>query len=238
MTRTQDRNDAVDRALNDAKSKGTITGWIYAADSPARIIYGHNRTRALATLAEAEAYCDALASAWLAWVHLVDKQCDYAASERHIAVDTADGYLFGRGSDGQPFTPETARAFADQRNADCKPDRQTYAVYRLALVQPAPTPGNASHVFREVARPDQPHPSVAHYAGLTGRAGAVPAHATLGDRRALCEVPGVTLGGLPAVISGARNDHATVANLSGVGQCDFSWPTVARVVASGGAFMP
>jgi len=39
----------------------------------------------------------------------------------HVVVDGHDGYTFWRGSDGQLFTFETAKAFAEQRNAEMKP---------------------------------------------------------------------------------------------------------------------
>ena len=59
----------------------------------------------------------------------------------------------------------------------------------------------------------------------------------LDQRRELCQTRTATLDGWPAVISGALNDFATVATLGGSGHaCEFAWPTVARIVANGGAF--
>lgn len=47
----------------------------------------------------------------------------------------------------------------------------------------------------------------------------------------------VTLDGKPAKVSGARKQFATVATLDTDGPAiEFAWPTVARVVAAGGAF--
>lgn len=49
----------------------------------------------------------------------------------HIVVDTRDGYLYRAPSDGVLFTAATARAFAESRNAEMKPEHRTYAVRRL-----------------------------------------------------------------------------------------------------------
>jgi len=46
-----------------------------------------------------------------------------------VAVDTYGGYVFSSGADGVPFTSETARAFAEQRNEGLK--IPTYKVFRL-----------------------------------------------------------------------------------------------------------
>lgn len=49
----------------------------------------------------------------------------------HIVVDTRDGYDYRAASDGVLFGAETARAFAEQRNAELKPEFRTYVVRRL-----------------------------------------------------------------------------------------------------------
>lgn len=46
----------------------------------------------------------------------------------------------------------------------------------------------------------------------------------------------VTLNGKRARISGIRNDYATVTDSTTGMSVEFAWPTVARVVASGGTF--
>jgi len=46
----------------------------------------------------------------------------------------------------------------------------------------------------------------------------------------------VTLNGERAVICGARHDVATVRAISSGLGCEWAWPTVARIVANGGAF--
>jgi len=64
-----------------------------------------------------------------------------------------------------------------------------------------------------------------------------PPHATLADRRALCGIDDVTLDGMPAMIMGAAGQFAQVATLHiGGPAIEFAWPTVARIVANGGAF--
>lgn len=56
-------------------------------------------------------------------------------------------------------------------------------------------------------------------------------HPTLEQRRALCEAR-VTLNGADARISGSRHEFATVRDTrTGLG-CEWSWETVARIVAS------
>lgn len=49
----------------------------------------------------------------------------------HVVVDTHDGYTFAKGADGELFDAETAAAFADQRNAEMKPEHQLYEVFAL-----------------------------------------------------------------------------------------------------------
>lgn len=59
----------------------------------------------------------------------------------------------------------------------------------------------------------------------------------LDERRELADTRGLTLDGEPAVIVGARNPFAKVATLRSDGPVvEFAWPTVARIVAAGGAF--
>lgn len=46
-----------------------------------------------------------------------------------------------------------------------------------------------------------------------------------------------TLDGYPAIISGCKNDFATVATINGPAiRADFAWTTIAHILASGGAF--
>ncbi len=53
----------------------------------------------------------------------------------------------------------------------------------------------------------------------------------------LCDARDVTLNGEPAVIMCARKPFAKVATLRSDGPVfEFAWPTVARIVAGGGAF--
>lgn len=47
----------------------------------------------------------------------------------HVAVDTRDGYVFYRGQDGELFNSDSARKFADKRNAELK--QPTYYVFGL-----------------------------------------------------------------------------------------------------------
>lgn len=49
----------------------------------------------------------------------------------HVIVDTIDGYVFWKGSDGEFFTAETAQEFADHRNAEMKPEYRSYQVFTL-----------------------------------------------------------------------------------------------------------
>jgi hypothetical protein len=61
-------------------------------------------------------------------------------------------------------------------------------------------------------------------------------HRTLAERRELCGTEDVTLDGVPAMIMGAANKFAQVATLHiGGPAVEYAWPTVARIVASGGA---
>lgn len=52
----------------------------------------------------------------------------------------------------------------------------------------------------------------------------------LATRRKLVQLEGVTLNGQPAVIMGARNDYATVAQLPDGAKADWAWETVLAVV--------
>ena len=66
---------------------------------------------------------------------------------------------------------------------------------------------------------------------------ATVAHKTRAERRELCWTEGVTLDGEPAMVMGAANRFAQVATLRGCGPAvEFAWPTVARIIADGGAF--
>lgn len=47
---------------------------------------------------------------------------------------------------------------------------------------------------------------------------------------------GVTLDGHRAVVSGVRNDFATIIDMVTGAEVEFAWPTVERIVAKGGAF--
>ncbi len=62
---------------------------------------------------------------------------------------------------------------------------------------------------------------------------------TFEEKTRLIETP-VTLNGLPALISGRAEPFATVRTLTPAGKHhirgDWSWPTVARIVATGGNF--
>ncbi len=55
------------------------------------------------------------------------------------------------------------------------------------------------------------------------------------ERRRLCEAK-VTLDGQPAVIAGVRCKFATVAQVPEGLSYEWSWDTVARIVARGGQF--
>jgi hypothetical protein len=46
----------------------------------------------------------------------------------------------------------------------------------------------------------------------------------------------VTLNGEAATICGTRQPFATVKQLGGIGQAEWAWETVERIVANGGAF--
>jgi hypothetical protein len=46
----------------------------------------------------------------------------------------------------------------------------------------------------------------------------------------------VTLNGLPAQVTGIRNDYAMVRSLRGECAAEFAWSTVESVVSSGGNF--
>jgi hypothetical protein len=59
---------------------------------------------------------------------------------------------------------------------------------------------------------------------------------TLEARRALC-AGRVTLNGVPAVVTGARNPFAVVATLRAPHvEAEYSWAAVERVIARGGTF--
>jgi len=58
----------------------------------------------------------------------------------------------------------------------------------------------------------------------------------LAAKQELCWAEGVTLDGKRAKISGYRNDFATVTALPDGARYEWAWPTVARIVAAGGAF--
>ena len=49
----------------------------------------------------------------------------------HVVVDTTDGYVFSAGSDGKLFTELTVKIFASMRNAEMKPEYQSYVVFML-----------------------------------------------------------------------------------------------------------
>jgi hypothetical protein len=53
----------------------------------------------------------------------------------HVVVDTIDGYVFKGDSLGDLFNQERATAFAAVRNAELKPEFQSYKVF--ALVAPS-----------------------------------------------------------------------------------------------------
>jgi hypothetical protein len=53
----------------------------------------------------------------------------------HIVVDTIDGYVFKGDSLGDLFNQERATRFADERNAEMKPEYRSYRVF--ALVDPS-----------------------------------------------------------------------------------------------------
>lgn len=56
------------------------------------------------------------------------------------------------------------------------------------------------------------------------------------ERRRQLVAEAVTLNGERAVIAGARNDFATVAQLGDGLRAEWAWETVERVVAAGGDF--
>jgi hypothetical protein len=60
-------------------------------------------------------------------------EIERAAAPEAVVVDTSWAYTFSSGEDGAPFTPETAKAFRDERNDGLKVP--TYKVYRLELVE-------------------------------------------------------------------------------------------------------
>jgi hypothetical protein len=60
-------------------------------------------------------------------------------------------------------------------------------------------------------------------------------HIPLSERQALCSER-VTLDGKPAVIGGYRSAFASVTQLRTGTSFEWAWPTVARIVANGGAF--
>ena len=50
----------------------------------------------------------------------------------HVVVDGHDGYTFWRDADGELFDAGAAMAFANQRNAEMKPEHRSYQVFTLA----------------------------------------------------------------------------------------------------------
>jgi len=54
----------------------------------------------------------------------------------HVVVDTADGYTFRAGSDGELFTKVTAAAFAGRRNAERDECGRPCTYQVFALVPP------------------------------------------------------------------------------------------------------
>lgn len=60
----------------------------------------------------------------------------------HVVVDGHDGYTFWAGADGKLFDAGTAAAFADQRNAEMKPEHRLYRVFALV------DPDQAAHAVR------------------------------------------------------------------------------------------
>lgn len=55
----------------------------------------------------------------------------------HIVIDTTDGWTWARDRNGNPFTDETAHAWAKLLNDERKPERRTFIV---AVVTPEMSP--------------------------------------------------------------------------------------------------
>jgi hypothetical protein len=55
----------------------------------------------------------------------------------HVVVDTHDGCTWFKDADGALFTLDTATRFAEQRNAEMKPQHRTYQVFALSSVTTA-----------------------------------------------------------------------------------------------------
>lgn len=64
----------------------------------------------------------------------------------HVVVDTKDGYVFSSDSNGTLDSHERAMAFRDERNAEMKPEHQSYEVY--ALVHCPGIPSKATRAYR------------------------------------------------------------------------------------------
>lgn len=65
----------------------------------------------------------------------------------------------------------------------------------------------------------------------------MPLYMPLYRRRELAETPGITLDGKPARLSGTLNDFPTVCDTTDhARRVEYSWATVERVIAKGGAF--
>jgi hypothetical protein len=64
---------------------------------------------------------------------------------------------------------------------------------------------------------------------------SAPHYEVIAHRRDLCSRP-CTLDGAPAVLAGALEPFPTVCELGRNVKAQFSWPTVERIMADGGAF--
>jgi hypothetical protein len=177
----------------------------------------------------------------------------------HVVVDGIDGAVFCRGADGEFFTEQTGRDLVDAANRERRPETPVCGVYVLIPVLatphvlaaalngalgdrlPAAIDTLEAQWAAESRALDAPLPPAGKIAPggdrpeLGNTAGAAPP--LLLERAALCDTPGVTLDGEPAVITGARNPHAMVRTLRPGGPAaEFAWPTVARITAAGTAF--
>jgi hypothetical protein len=63
---------------------------------------------------------------------------DTGTHATHAVVDERDGMTWVKDGDGQLMDQARAEALAGKWNDACKTEHQTYAVYRLELVRPAP----------------------------------------------------------------------------------------------------
>jgi hypothetical protein len=101
---------------------------------------------------------------------------DTGTHATHAVVDERDGMTWVKNGAGQLMDQAAAETLAGQWNEACKTEKQTYAVYRLELVQPAPALSPCTECGGGYPL-DQPDPYAGSYLPHRGTCSQAPAEA-------------------------------------------------------------